>query len=107
MPKILLDACVPHSLRRYLTGLDAETAQFAGLDRITDSALLDAMAGRYDILVTLDRNLTYQQKIAGRSVAVIVLRVPEQTPEAFSAPVPALKQAIEEASAGQAVVIGQ
>jgi predicted nuclease of predicted toxin-antitoxin system len=107
MPNILLDACVPHSLRKHLTGLDAETAHFAGLDRLTDSALLDAMTGRFDILVTLDRNLTYQQKVAGRPVAVIVLRVPEQTPEAFRALVPALKQAIEEASAGQAVVIGQ
>jgi hypothetical protein len=70
--------------------VDAETAHFAGLDHLTDSALLDAMEGRFDILVTLDRNLTYQQKITGRALAVIVLRAPEQTPEAFRALIPAL-----------------
>jgi hypothetical protein len=58
MPRVLLDACVPHSLRKHSVGVDAETAHFAGLDHLTDSALLDAMEGRFDMLVTLDRNLT-------------------------------------------------
>lgn len=106
MPRVLLDACVPHSLRKHLAGVDAETTHFAGLDHLTNSALLDAMEGRFDMLVTLDRNLTYQQKIAGRPLAVIVLRVPEQTPEAFRALLPALQQAIAEARAGHANVIG-
>jgi predicted nuclease of predicted toxin-antitoxin system len=106
MPAILLDACVPHGLRKHLTGMDTETAHFAGLDHLSDSALLDAIEGRFDVLVTLDRNLTYQQKIAGRPIAVIVLRVPEQTPEAFRALIPALKEAIAKAVAGQTVHIG-
>jgi hypothetical protein len=65
MVRVLLDACVPHWLRRELTAFDVETAHFAGLDHLSDTELLGAIEGRYDVLVTLDRNLTYQQKIGG------------------------------------------
>jgi predicted nuclease of predicted toxin-antitoxin system len=106
MAKVLLDACVPHWMRKELPGFEVETAFFAGLDEISDSALLDAMQGSFDVLVTLDRNLGYQQKIAGRPLAVIVLRVPDQTPEAFRALVPALHNAISDAKPGQVAVVG-
>jgi len=65
MPAVLLDACVPQWLRRELGTTDVTTAHYAGLDQLSDSALLTAIEGRYDILVTLDRNLTYQQKVRG------------------------------------------
>jgi hypothetical protein len=58
MKRVLLDACVPHWLRKELPGFEVETAFFAGLDVISDSALLDAIEGRFDVLVTLDRNLS-------------------------------------------------
>lgn len=106
MAKILLDACIPHALRKGLLGLDVETAQYAGLDHLNDTELLDAIAGRYDILVTLDRNLTYQQKISGRPVAVMVIRVTEQTPEAFRALLPALRSAIGAAQPGAVQEVG-
>jgi predicted nuclease of predicted toxin-antitoxin system len=73
MVKVLLDACVPHRLLEGLTEFDVETAQRAGLDQLADEELLAAIDGRFDVLVTRDRNLTYQQTIAGRSVAAVVL----------------------------------
>jgi predicted nuclease of predicted toxin-antitoxin system len=89
MVKVLLDACVPHRLRRGLTEFDVATAQSAGLDQIPDGALLAAIDGNYDVLVTRDRNLTFQQKIIGRSIAVVVLRSLDQSPAAFDALLPA------------------
>ena len=74
---------MPHGLREHLTAFDVETARYAGLDHLSDTDLLAAIEGCFDILVTLDRNLVYQQKIAGRPVAVIVLRISEQTPKNF------------------------
>jgi predicted nuclease of predicted toxin-antitoxin system len=106
MTRVLLDACVPHWLRRHLLDAETETAHFAGLDHLSDSALLDAMAGRFEVLATLDRNLTYQQKILGRPVAVVVLRITDQTPDAFQAIIPALNKAIAEAAAGQVIFVG-
>ena len=106
MVKVLLDACIPHRLRRGLSECDVETAQRAGLDQIPDGALLAAIDGNYDVLVTRDRNLTFQQKIVGRSVAVVVLRSLDQSPAAFDALLPELKAAISAASPGSVTIVG-
>ena len=70
-----------------------------------DGALLDAIEGRYDILVTRDQNLEFQQRVAGRSVAIVVLRTTNQSPEAFKALVPGLKSAICAATPGRVVIV--
>jgi predicted nuclease of predicted toxin-antitoxin system len=104
--KVLLDACVPHWLRKELAEFEVETAHFAGLAHLSDSELLAVIEGQFDILVTLDRNLMYQQKIAGRSIAVVVLRVTEQTPKVFRTLVPPLSDALRVIKAGEVKVIG-
>ena len=106
MIRVLLDACLPHWLRKDLPGLDVETARYAGLDHLSDTELLTVIDGRFDVLVTLDRNLTYQQKIAGRTFAVVVMRVSEQTPKAFRSVLPQLNSAIANCSAGQVKIVG-
>ena len=73
---------------------------------LSDTDLLAAIESRFNVLVTLDRNLTFQQKIAGRSISVIVLRMAEQTPEAFRALLPPLAAAIRSASSGHVRVVG-
>jgi predicted nuclease of predicted toxin-antitoxin system len=105
MVKVLLDACVPHRLRRGLTEFDVETAQGAGLDRIPDAEMLAAIDGQYDVLVTRDRNLTFQQKISGQSIAVVVLRSLDQSPEAFDAMLPELRAAIRAAAPGTVTLV--
>ena len=105
MAKILLDACVPQSLRNQIDGHQVETARFAGLDELPDGELLEAIEGRYDILITLDRNLTYQQKITNRELAVIVIQVAEQTPEAFKTLTPKIEQAIGQAKVGKVLEV--
>ncbi len=107
MTKVLLDACIPQWLRHELSSFDVVTASYAGLDEIPDGAVLDAMADRFDVLITLDRNLTYQQKIASRRVAIIVLRVVDQSPASFLALVPALHSAISQAKVGTVTYIAE
>lgn len=106
MAKVLRDACVPHRLRQGLIEFDVETAHHAGLDQVSDGALLDAIDGSYDVLVTRDRNLTFQQKIAGRSIAVVVLRSLDQSPASFDALLPELKAAIAVAKPGTVTLVG-
>lgn len=106
MVNVPLDACVPHRLRRGLTEFDVKTAHRAGLDQLADGALLDAIEGRFDVLVTRDRNLTFQHKIAGRAIAAIALRSFEQSPMAFDALLPELKFAIGAATPGTVTLVG-
>lgn len=89
-----------------MTEFETETARFARLDRIPDDELLAVIEGRYDVLVTLDRNLTLQQKIVGRPISVVVLRVTEQTPGAIRVLLPALRTAIKIARPGFMQIVG-
>lgn len=74
-PRILLDTCVPERLGHDLAMCGhVETARFAGLDTPSNGALLSAMAGRFEVFITVDTNLPYQQTLVGRSVSVLVLR---------------------------------
>ncbi len=104
--KVLLDACVPQWLRQEVTNADVVTAGYAGLANLSDRALLSAIDGRFDVLVTLDRSLSYQQKIAGQRIAVVVIRVNEQTPEAFQAVIPQLNEAISDIALGEVRIVG-
>ena len=72
--KILLDACVPQDLRHEISEHDVQTARFAVLHELTDSDLLDAIEGRFELLISTDANLQYQQNLKERSFAVLVLR---------------------------------
>ena len=72
--RVLLDECLPHDLRHAITGHDVETARYAGVAELTNGLLISAIEGRYDALVTMDGNLPYQQNLAGRTLAVIILR---------------------------------
>jgi hypothetical protein len=52
------------------------SARDAGLHHLANGKLLDAMAGRFDVLVTVDTNIGFQQVITSRPVSVLIVRVP-------------------------------
>jgi predicted nuclease of predicted toxin-antitoxin system len=103
--RVLLDACVPHRLRAGLLRFDVRTAQHAGLDALSDVELLREAEIGYDVLVTLDQAMPKQQNWAGRRLAVIVLRLAQQSPHAFDAKIERVALAIEAAGPGQVLVI--
>ena len=72
--RILLDACVPRRLRDSLSGHEVRTAPEMGWGDLDNGALLDAMAGHFDVLVTVDKRLPQQQNIKDRPFGVVVLR---------------------------------
>ena len=71
--KVLFDACVPRPLRRKLYGHHCKTAQEMNWSAIKNGALLRAAEGQFDVLITSDRNLKYQQNLRSRKLAIIVL----------------------------------
>ncbi|MGD0522232.1 MAG: hypothetical protein ABSA48_13315 [Terracidiphilus sp.] len=71
---ILFDQATPVPLRPYLKGHTVRTAAQQGWDRLRNGDLLNAAeeAG-FDMLLTTDKNMRYQQNLAGRRMAVLVL----------------------------------
>ncbi len=74
MLRILFDKNVPYSLRRYLVGCVVRTAEDEGWGQITNGELIHAseQAG-YELMVTCDQNIQYQQNLTGRKIAMVVL----------------------------------
>ncbi|MGH8661630.1 MAG: DUF5615 family PIN-like protein [Burkholderiales bacterium] len=71
--RILFDQGTPLPLRQQLPGHQVETAFELGWSRLTNGELFAAAEGRFDALVTTDKNLRQQQSLAGRELAVLVL----------------------------------
>jgi hypothetical protein len=100
--RILLDHCVPQPLRRYCGEHTAETTAYRGWQELSNGALLQAaeQAG-FDVFLTIDQNLSYQQNLNDRHICVLILEA-ENNLAATLAPlmVPAL-QALEQMQPGE------
>ena len=71
---ILFDHGTPKGLIPALSGHTVITAQSRRWDRLTNGALLDAAEeAAIDLLLTTDRRIRYQQNLAGRKIALVVL----------------------------------
>ena len=71
--KILLDACVPRPLRKFIPDHTVSTAQEMGWGKLKNGALLQAVEPEFDAFLTSDQNLKYQQKVSERKLAILVL----------------------------------
>ena len=71
---ILFDQATPVPLRQFLKGHTIKTAWQQGWDRLKNGDLLAAAeeAG-FDVVLTTDKNLYYQQNLSGRRLAIVVL----------------------------------
>ncbi len=89
--KLLLDECVPRPLRTLLGGHDRTTAQRQGWGGITNGDLIRRAEAAFDLFVTTDQNIGYQQNLAGRRISILILssndwrRIRAAGPEIFSA----------------------
>ena len=71
---ILFDHSTPAPLRYALKGHAVVEAIERGWDRLANGALLDAAeAAGFELLVTADKNLRYQQNLTGRKISIVVL----------------------------------
>jgi hypothetical protein len=71
--RILFDHGTPAPLRDALTGHAVSTAYEMLWTQLSNGALLKAADAQFDALITTDRNLRYQQNLAGYRLAILVL----------------------------------
>jgi hypothetical protein len=71
--KILFDECVPLPLRPLLAGFEIHTAQEMGWGRVKNGELLKRAEGVFDVFLTSDQQLKYQQNLMDRRLAILVL----------------------------------
>lgn len=71
--KVLLDECVDRGLAKEITGYDVLTVPEAGWASIKNGELLGRAQVEFDVFITTDRNLMFQQNLPKYDLAVIVL----------------------------------
>ena len=104
--KILLDECLPSRFRHHIPGHEVHTVEWAGMKGLANGSLLRAAEnGGYDVLITVDRGISYQQNIAGRKLAVLVLRARSNQRKDLLALVDRISDALERIHPGDVVVL--
>jgi predicted nuclease of predicted toxin-antitoxin system len=71
--KILFDHGTPAPLRHALAGHSVSTAYEKGWADLDNGNLLESAGKEFDILITTDQNLRYQQNLTGQRLAILVL----------------------------------
>ena len=104
--RVLLDEQIPLDLADMLAGHSADSVVGRGWAGVKNGELLRRVAGQYDVLITMDRNMEFQQRTASLSFAIVVLRAPSNRIAHLLPLVPALLAAITGSAPGQVQHVG-
>lgn len=100
--KILFDHCVAKPLRRYLPSHEIKTTREMRWEGLKNGALLTrAEDAGFDLLLTVDQNLRYQQNLSGRAIVVVVLIADGITVDDLRPLLPALENTLLTIQPGQ------
>jgi predicted nuclease of predicted toxin-antitoxin system len=104
--RVLLDECLPEGLRTELPGHRVLTAREAGLAGKKDGDLLTAASGRFDVFITMDRSLQWQQRVSAFDLGVVVIRARSNSLLSIRPLIPDLLRLLLVVSPGQVVRVG-
>jgi len=103
--RVLFDEDMPRQLRRDLPGFEVRTVQEEGLSSLHNGQLLSRAAVHFDVLVTADQRLQYQQNIPKFDIGVVVISARDVRLPSLRLLLPQLRRAIESVAAGTLVVV--
>jgi len=105
--RVLLDECVDSRLAAHIRGHAVSTVAARGWGGISNGELLALAQSEFDVFVTVDRNLAFQQHLPRFTIAVILLSAGSNRIADLIPVVPALLAAIPTAAGGQVVSVGR
>ena len=104
--RVLLDECLPRKLKDDLAGHDTRTVPEMGWASKENGDLLGLAAGYFDVFLTVDRNLSYQQDVGRFNIAVVVLIAQGNRLADLRPLIPQLLEVLVEIRPGQVVLLG-
>jgi predicted nuclease of predicted toxin-antitoxin system len=106
--RVLIDECAPRALRRHLAGHGFEclTVQEVGWSGKQNGELLSLAESAFDIFVTVDVNLRYQQNLTGRRISIVILQAVSNRLEDLEPYFPACRLVIEKIKPGEIIQVG-
>lgn len=106
MKRVLFDENMPRKLRRDLTEFFIRTAQEQGWSSFRNGELIKRAAGEFDVLVTIDQRMRYQQNVARLPIGIVVIEVRDARIVFLRALLPELRAAIAEVTVGEVRAVG-
>ena len=104
--KILLDECVTKRLKKYLKEFQVFTVRELGLGGIKNGKLMAyCVENKFDILLTIDKNLMYQQNVDKYPVTIVVLNCLTSKIEELVIFLPSLKLQVDKLQKHRAYII--
>jgi predicted nuclease of predicted toxin-antitoxin system len=106
--KLLLDECVPRRTKLLFSGSGhtCETVREAGFGGKENGELLSLAEGKFDVLITVDKNLKHQQNITHRRIALLVIRAASNDIDDIRPHLPEMLAALQSIVPGQIIEVG-
>jgi hypothetical protein len=103
--KLLLDECIDRKFVREFPGYEVKTVPQMGWAGVKNSQLLTFAESEFDVFITVDRNLSFQQNLPQFDIAVIVLQAPSNRLADLKPLAPQVLAILDSVVRGQATVI--
>jgi predicted nuclease of predicted toxin-antitoxin system len=103
--RVLFDENMPRKLRRDLPEFTVRTVQEEGWAGYKNGELLSRAAAAFDVLVTADQRMRYQQHIPKFAIGVVVIEVVDTRLVQLRPLVPRLRSAIETIAPGEILIV--
>jgi len=105
---LLLDKCVPKTLKQSLCveGHICSTVPEAGFAGKSNGELLSLADPNFDVLITLDQGLQFQQNLRGRKISILVIRSKSNRLADILPQIPACLIALRAINPGELVQVG-
>ena len=104
--RVLLDECVPRNLKRELANHEVQTVTEHGWSGIKNGDLLKLAEAEFDIFLTVDQNLNFQQNLQNFDIGITLMVARNNRLKNLLPLIPEVQAAIEEPEAGKIVRIG-
>ena len=105
--RVLLDECVPRNLRSELPNHDVKTVGEMSWAGTKNGALLRRAVLEFDVLLTVDQGIPYQQNIEGLSLALIIIKAPSNDINDLRPKMPKVLYVLETVQPGQVVTVSE
>ena len=104
--RVLLDESIPIDFAQDLSALDAQTVIGLGWAGLKNGALLRQAAGQFEVLVTMDKNLQFQQNLSAHAIGVVLIRAHSNRIDALRPFVSQILAAVAASEPGEIRIVG-
>ncbi|MGB7890521.1 MAG: DUF5615 family PIN-like protein [Microcoleus sp.] len=103
--KLLLDECIDRKIAREFVDHEMKTVPQMGWAGVKNGQLLALAEAEFDLLITVDRNLSFQQNLPQFDIAVIVLQAPSNRLADLKPLAPKVLAILAMATRGQVMIV--